>query len=75
MSMYDRELGSIPEEAACIARAVCPKGILAMRLRDEPVTISIPIQRYSLSGQEWARFAVYTRDSSTCLSFHPDHCP
>lgn len=35
MSMYSRELGSIPEETARVARAACPKGTLAMRLRDE----------------------------------------
>lgn len=35
MSMYARELGRIPEETARIARAACPKGTLAMRLRDE----------------------------------------
>jgi transposase len=34
MSMYPQELGSIPEETARIARAACPKGTLAMRLRD-----------------------------------------
>jgi transposase len=34
MSMYPRELGSIPEETAHVARAACPKGTLAMRLRD-----------------------------------------
>lgn len=35
MSMYARELGSIPEETVRVARAACPKGTLAMRLRDE----------------------------------------
>jgi transposase len=35
MSMYARELGSVPEETARVARAACPKGTLAMRLRDE----------------------------------------
>jgi transposase len=35
MSMYARELGDIPEETARVARAACPKGTLAMRLRDE----------------------------------------
>ena len=35
MSMYARELGSIPEETIRVARAACPKGTLAMRLRDE----------------------------------------
>ncbi len=34
MSMYPRELGTIPEETARVARAPCPKGTLAMRLRD-----------------------------------------
>src|SRR6266487_4515207 len=34
MSMYPRELGTIPEETARVARASCPKGTLAMRLRD-----------------------------------------
>jgi transposase len=33
--MYIKELGSIPEETARVARAACPKGTLAMRLRDE----------------------------------------
>jgi len=35
MSMSPQELGSIPEETARVARAACPKGTLAMRLRDE----------------------------------------
>ncbi len=35
MSMYARELGSIPEETIRVARAACPKGTLAMRLHDE----------------------------------------
>lgn len=35
MSMYARELGSMPEETARVAHAACPKGTLAMRLRDE----------------------------------------
>lgn len=35
MSMNARELGSIPEETIRVARAACPKGTLAMRLRDE----------------------------------------
>src|SRR6266700_26688 len=35
MSMYARELGSIPEETARVAHAACPKGTLAMSLRDE----------------------------------------
>jgi transposase len=34
MSMYPRGLGTIPEETARVARAACPKGTLAMRLRD-----------------------------------------
>ena len=34
MSMYPRKLGTIPEETARVARAACPKGTLAMRLRD-----------------------------------------
>src|SRR5438270_9591957 len=34
MSMYPQELGSMPEETARVARAACPKGTLAMRLRD-----------------------------------------
>ena len=34
MSMYPQELGSIPEETVRAARAACPKGTLAMRLRD-----------------------------------------
>lgn len=32
--MYPQELGSIPEETARVARAACPKGTSAMRLRD-----------------------------------------
>jgi transposase len=35
MSMYARELGSIPVETVRVARAACSKGALAMRLRDE----------------------------------------
>src|SRR5690349_2983584 len=35
MSMYAKELGNIPEETARVAHAACPKGTLAMRLRDE----------------------------------------
>lgn len=35
MSMYAQALGPIPEETARIAHAACPKGTLAMRLRDE----------------------------------------
>ncbi len=35
MSMYPDHLGPIPEETARVARAACPKGTLAMRLRDE----------------------------------------
>jgi len=34
MSMNPRELGPIPEETARVARCACPKGTLAMRLRD-----------------------------------------
>ena len=34
MSMYPGELGSIPEETARVAHAACPKGTLAMHLRD-----------------------------------------
>lgn len=34
MSMYPQELGTIPEETARVAHAACPKGTLAMRLRD-----------------------------------------
>ena len=32
--MYPQELGTIPEETARVAHAACPKGTLAMRLRD-----------------------------------------
>jgi transposase len=35
MSMYPHHLGPIPEETIRVARAACPKGTLAMRLRDE----------------------------------------
>jgi transposase len=34
MSMYPQAMGSIPEETVRIARAACPKGTLAMLLRD-----------------------------------------
>jgi transposase len=34
MSMYPQSMGSIPEETVRIAQAACPKGTLAMRLRD-----------------------------------------
>ncbi len=34
MSMYPQEMRTIPEETMRIARAACPKGTLAMRLRD-----------------------------------------
>lgn len=34
MSMYPQALEPIPEETARVARAACPKGTLAMRLRD-----------------------------------------
>lgn len=34
MSMYPQEIGTIPEETVRIARAACPKGTLATRLRD-----------------------------------------
>src|SRR5205823_13995829 len=35
MSMYPQALGTLPEETIRVARAACPKGTLAMRLRDE----------------------------------------
>lgn len=35
MSMYPQELANIPEETARVAHAAYPKGMLAMRLRDE----------------------------------------
>jgi transposase len=34
MSMYPQAIGSIPAETVRIAQAACPKGTLAMRLRD-----------------------------------------
>lgn len=34
MSMYPQAIGSIPAETVRIAQAACPKGALAMRLRD-----------------------------------------
>jgi hypothetical protein len=34
MSLSPQELGTIPEETARVAHAACPKGTLAMRLRD-----------------------------------------
>ena len=35
MAMYPQDLGEIPAETVRVARAACPKGTLAMRLRDE----------------------------------------
>ncbi len=34
MSMYPQEIGPIPAETVRVARTACPKGTLAMRLRD-----------------------------------------
>src|SRR5215470_1718669 len=34
MTMYPQEIGTIPEETRRIAQAACPKGTLAMRLRE-----------------------------------------
>jgi transposase len=34
MTMYPQAIGTIPEETRRIAQAACPKGTLAMRLRD-----------------------------------------
>ena len=34
MSLYRRDQGSIPEETVRVAHAACPKGTLAMRVRD-----------------------------------------
>ena len=34
MSMYPQWIGTIPAETVRVARAACPKGTLAMRLRD-----------------------------------------
>ncbi len=34
MTMYPQEIGAIPEETRRIAQRACPKGTLAMRLRD-----------------------------------------
>jgi transposase len=34
MSMYPQEIGNIPAETMRIARAACPKGTLAMHIRD-----------------------------------------
>jgi transposase len=34
MSMYPQARGTIPAETARVARAACPKGTVAMRLRD-----------------------------------------
>lgn len=39
MSMYPHEVGAIPPETASVARAACPKGTLAMRLRDALGTV------------------------------------
>jgi transposase len=35
MSMYPQRLGEVPAETVRVARAACPKGTLAIRLRDE----------------------------------------
>jgi transposase len=54
MSMYPRELGPIPEETARVARAACPKGTLAMRLRDALAEVYQDEQfvaLYSVEGQ------------------------
>ena len=34
MSMYPQAIGAIPAQTARVAQAACPKGTLAMRLRD-----------------------------------------
>src|SRR2546421_6265730 len=52
MSMYPRELGPIPEETARVARAACPKGTLAMRLRDSLGELSQDEQFAALSPVE-----------------------
>ncbi len=52
MMMYPQEIGSIPEETRRIAQAACPKGTLAMRLRealgelyqDEQFTALYPVE-------------------------------
>jgi transposase len=39
MSMDPQDLGEIPAETVRVAKAACPKGTLAMRLRDELGTL------------------------------------
>src|SRR5436305_7380359 len=52
MPMYPQELGSIPEETARVARAACPKGTLAMRLRDAFADLDQDEQFAALSPME-----------------------
>ena len=54
MSMYPQGMGSIPAETVRIAQAACPKGTLAMRLRDELGTLYTDEQfaaLYPVEGQ------------------------
>lgn len=54
MSMYPQGIGSIPAETVRIAQAACPKGTLAMRLRDELGTLYTDEQfaaLYPVEGQ------------------------
>ncbi len=74
MSMYPRELGTIPEETARVARAACPKGTLAMRLRDalgELYQDEHVAALYPVEGQPaYARLAAGSRDGAAlCRKF------
>jgi transposase len=52
MSMNPQNLGSIPAETVRIARAACPKGTLAMRLRDALGALYEDEQFVALSPEE-----------------------
>ena len=68
MSMYPQALGSIPEETVRVARAACPKGTLAMRLRDalgELYQDEYFAQLYPMAGQPaYARLSTGDRDGA-----------
>ena len=54
MSLYVRDQGSIPEETARVAHGACPKGTLAMRLRDALGTVyqdEYFVSLYPVDGQ------------------------
>ncbi len=66
MSMYLREVGSIPEETARVARAACPQGTEASRLRDSLAELYQDEQfaaLYPVEGQPaYARFSTRSGD-------------